>query len=91
MSPSQSESQSNATTPGSGVPSSPFLPDTPIQFDIITPQDANGSVKSLSGPPKLVPTAYSNFVYSQLQNIWHNVYFVLIYIAINDHLYQRSI
>lgn len=49
-----SETQSSASTPGAGVPSSPFLPDTPIQFDIITPQDANGSVKSLSGPPKRI-------------------------------------
>ena len=49
-----SGTQSSASTPGSGAPSSPFVPDAPIQFDIITPQDDNGSVKSLSGPPKLV-------------------------------------
>lgn len=49
-----SPTQSSASTPGAGVPSSPFVPDAPIQFDIITPQDANGSVKSLSGPPKRI-------------------------------------
>ena len=49
-----SGTQYSASTPGSGAPTSPFVPDVPIQFDIITPQDENGSVKSLSGPPKLV-------------------------------------
>lgn len=44
----------SASTPSTGNPSSPFVPDAPIQFDIITPQDANGSLKSLSGPPKRI-------------------------------------
>ena len=49
-----SPSQSGAPTPTS-APNSPFLPEAPIQFDLMSPKEDNGTVgKSLTGPPKLV-------------------------------------
>ncbi|KAL4227086.1 DCC-interacting protein 13-alpha [Mactra antiquata] len=47
--------QSKAQTPSTG-PNSPFLPDTPIQFDLCTSQDPNGATvnKALPGPPKRI-------------------------------------
>jgi len=37
------------------TPTESFVPDAPIQFDIMTPVDENGSViTNLAGPPKLV-------------------------------------
>lgn len=54
--PSKGQSQSTAPTPSTG-PNSPFLPETPIQFDLCSSEDQNGATvnKSLPGPPKLVP------------------------------------
>ncbi|XP_053377030.1 DCC-interacting protein 13-alpha-like isoform X2 [Mercenaria mercenaria] len=51
----KSESQSSAPTPSTG-PNSPFLPETPIQFDLCSPEDQNGATvnKSLPGPPKRI-------------------------------------
>ncbi|KAH3819306.1 hypothetical protein DPMN_121040, partial [Dreissena polymorpha] len=53
VSPVQSQS-SAAVTPATG-PNSPFLPETPIQFDLCAPDDTqNVTNKSLTGPPKRI-------------------------------------
>ncbi|XP_060583550.1 DCC-interacting protein 13-alpha-like [Ruditapes philippinarum] len=48
-----SETQSAAPTPSTG-PNSPYLPDTPIQFDLCSPEDQNGATVNKSGPPKRI-------------------------------------
>ncbi|WAR25976.1 DP13A-like protein [Mya arenaria] len=53
-SPATPAQQSAAPTPSTG-PNSPFLAETPIQFDLCTPDDATPNVnKSLAGPPKRI-------------------------------------
>lgn len=53
---SNASNNNNATSPTAAPsPGDAFLPDAPIQFDIITPTDENGTVTTnLAGPPKRI-------------------------------------